>query len=69
MRRVRVEIQFRDSDTKSFRTFAAKEFIPLHGDDSIHEAFKYSLIAMLEQLEEAEKAALRVPQHSPTRMD
>jgi hypothetical protein len=69
MRRVRVEIQIRDGETRSFRTFAAREFIPLHGEDSIDEAFKFSKVAMIEQLEEAERLAFRVVPQTPHRLD
>lgn len=67
MRRVQVEIHIRDGDTRSLRSFSSN-FIPLHGESSIHESFKYSLIKMIEDLEEAERLA-RLNKQSVHRID
>lgn len=54
-RRVQVEIHIRETgDARILRSYSA-DFIPLDGQESIEQAFKFSFVKMIEQLEEIER--------------
>ena len=56
-RRVQVQIVIRETrsdEARILQTFAA-DFIPLDGQESIEQAFKFSFVKMIEQLEEIDR--------------